>query len=263
MRINYFKQGVYSEFLKIISNKSTKIVLPIIFILQPFLAYVSTKQILNVGLNATPETDSSLLEAVPPIEYIGFDSILLGLFAMIILGAIIGGGEFKKKSLRTSLLLNPNKLCLFSSKFFATILFIFIISITSIYISIILSQFALGDNGINPFLLNAKVWLFILLGSISWTLLTMLSFVIAFLFKNSVASLLFLIPQLYNLGDFLAGRVMIAKVLPVVLGQDLIATSPSRLSSSFCDSALLLGLWVLIFTILAIYKFLKSDTGSE
>lgn len=82
--------NILSELYKIFYSRSTQIVLPIVFILQPLLSYISSKQILTVGLNATPETNSSLAESIPPIEYIGFDAILLGLFAMIILGAIIG-----------------------------------------------------------------------------------------------------------------------------------------------------------------------------
>ena len=58
-----------SELYKIFYSRSTKIVLPIVFIFQPLLSYISSKQILAVGLNATPETNSSLVEPIPPIEY--------------------------------------------------------------------------------------------------------------------------------------------------------------------------------------------------
>ena len=129
-----------SELYKIFYSRSTKIVLPIVFIFQPLLSYISSKQILAVGLNATPETNSSLVEPIPPIEYIGFEAILLGLFAMIILGAILGSMEYKNSSLRTSLLLCSNKAVFFVIKFFVTSVFIFVVSFVSIYLSIASAQ---------------------------------------------------------------------------------------------------------------------------
>ena len=95
MRSSMKGHNILSELYKIFYSKSTKIIIPIVLILQPLLSYISSKQILTVGLNATPETNSSLAEPIPPIEYIGFDAILLGLFAMIILGAILGSMEYK------------------------------------------------------------------------------------------------------------------------------------------------------------------------
>lgn len=59
--------NILSELYKIFYSRSTQIVLPIVFILQPLLSYISSKQILTVGLNATPETNSSLAESIPPI----------------------------------------------------------------------------------------------------------------------------------------------------------------------------------------------------
>lgn len=262
MKVDSFKYSIYSELLKIMYSKGVKIVASVVLFLQPFLAYISSKQILSIGLDATPETNSSLLEAIPPIEYTGFDSILLGLFGMIILGATLGSLEYKNSSLRESILFNPNKIYFFVTKFIVTLLFIFTLSLISIFLSIASSHYALGDSGLNPFVLNGQVWSFILLGTISWTLLTILSFMIGFLFKSSVVALLFLIPQLYNLGNFLADRVAIAKLLPVALAHDLIASSPTRMSNFPAFSIFFLILWVLIILCVAFYKFLRTDIGN-
>lgn len=258
--MRFFKY-TFSECIKIYSNKSLRIVLPIILIIQPAFGYLVSKQLVSMGLNATPETNSALLEAVPPKEYIGFDTILLGLFAMIILGANLGGLEFKKNSLRTSLLLIPNKLHLFITKYIAISVIVFVASFLSIYVTINFSQLALGNQGLNLFVLNSQAWLFVLLGSISWTFLTLLSYVIAFGFRSSVISLVFLIPQIYNLGEFLAGKIFLAKFLPVALSQDLIATSPLRFNHNYWESIFLLGIWVVIVTYVALYRFQKLDLG--
>ena len=250
-----------SELYKIFYSRSTKIVLPIVFIFQPLLSYISSKQILAVGLNATPETNSSLVEPIPPIEYIGFEAILFGLFAMIILGAILGSMEYKNSSLRTSLLLRSNKSVFFIIKFFVTSVFIFVVSFVSIYLSIASAQFGLEREGLSPLILSNNVWYFILLGSLSWSLLTVLSYSMAFYFKSSLGSLLFLLPQVYNLGSFLADRIQLAKYLPVSLGQDLIATSPLKITTPG-RSVLFLSTWVLVISSFAYYKFLKEDVGN-
>ena len=250
-----------SELYKIFYSRSTQIVLPIVFIFQPLLSYISSKQILAVGLNATPETNSSLVEPIPPIEYIGFEAILLGLFAMITLGAILGSMEYKNSSLRTSLLLCSNKAVFFVIKFFVTSVFIFVVSFVSIYLSIASAQFGLEREGLSPLVLSNNVWYFILLGSLSWSLLTVLSYSIAFYFKSSLGSLLFLLPQVYNLGSFLADRIQLAKYLPVSLGQDLIATSPLKITTPG-RSVLFLSTWVLVISSFAYYKFLKEDVGN-
>lgn len=251
-----------SELYKIMYSRTTQIILLIVIILQPLLSYISSKQILTVGLNATPETNSSLVEPIPPIEYIGFDAILLGLFAMIILGAILGSMEYKNSSLRTSLLLCSNKAIFYVTKFGVTSAFIFTLSFLSIYLSIASAQFGLGGEGLNPLILSNNVWYFILLGSLSWSLLTILAFSIAFYFKSSLGSLLFLLPQIYNLGSFLADRIPIANYLPVSLGQDLIATSPLKISTPGL-SILFLIVWVLVISSFAYYKFLKEDVGND
>ena len=153
--------------------------------------------------------------------------------------------EYKNSSLRTSLLLCSNKVVFFVIKFFVTSVFIFVVSFVSIYLSIASAQFGLGREGLNPLILNSNVWYFILLGSLSWSLLTV-----------------FLLPQVYNLGSFLADRIQLAKYLPVSLGQDLIATSPLKITTPG-RSVLFLSIWVLVISSFGYYKFLKEDVGKD
>ena len=169
--------------------------------------------------------------------------------------------KVKNSSLRTSLLLCSNKAVFFVIKFFVTSVFIFIVSFVSIYLSIASAQFGLEREGLSPLILSNNVWYFILLGSLSWSLLTVLSYSMAFYFKSSLGSLLFLLPQVYNLGSFLADRIQLAKYLPVSLGQDLIATSPLKITTPG-RSVLFLSTWVLVISSFAYYKFLKEDVGN-
>ena len=251
----------YSELLKISYSKLFKIVLLILFIVQPFFAYLGIKAVLEIGLQATPENTAILAEAIPPIEYLGFDTVMLGMMPMIILGAVYGGSEFKNH-LRTTLLTNCNKKSLYFFKLMTLTLLSVILSFLSILVTIEVAHFTLGNLGLGV-LLSFKVWYFILLATLAWVSLTILSYFIAFLFRTSIASLLFLIPQIYNVGEFLSTHFESGKVLPVALGNSFIASSETRFSPHPFWTAILLFLWVFIFGLIAYCQFEKRDVGGK
>ena len=89
------------------------------------------------------------------------------------------------------------------------------------------------------FSLNGRVWFYIFLASIAWTLLGLQAYIMALTFKIAIVPLLFLLPQVYNLGTFLANYISTAKFLPVILGQGLIATSPQILGHNSLQNILL------------------------
>lgn len=254
-----FFKAFHSEVLKVRYMKATKIVLPIVLFFQTGLAYIAAKQILLVGLHATQETNHNLLEAVPPIEYLGFDVTLLGILPMIILGSIYGALEYKSHSMRTSLLSINKKATLFVSKLTTITIISLFISIISILLTIIATHIALGDKGLDIFHFPMTVWSFIFCSVFAWSALTVLSFVMSFLFRSAIIPLLFLIPQVYNLGNLLAEHFFIAKFLPIALGNGLIASSEHMLTVSPFFNIFLLSLWVFFFGCLAYLRFTKSD----
>ncbi|MGX7372034.1 ABC transporter permease [Aerococcus sanguinicola] len=251
--------AIQAEFLKIIYSKSTQLALITTCVFQPLLAYFSSRQILTVGLDGTPDSNPELLEAIPPIEYMGFDAVLLGILAMIILASVLGSLEYKNNSLRTSLLLYPNKITFFHIKILTHLCFFLLISTLSIYLSIAASQLALGSSGLNPIFLNERTWQLIMFAVISWTLLAELSYILAFYAKSAIPVLLFLIPQLYNLGSFLAERFLIARLLPVSLATNLIVSSPIQLAHTPVITVFFLTCWVLVMGLLTYHQFVNSD----
>lgn len=101
--------SLHSEILKLFYKRATHIVLFLILVFQTFLANIGASQIVSVGIHATPETNPDLAEAIPPIEFLGFDVTLFGVFIMIILGSIYGAEEYKCSAIRTSLLSITNR----------------------------------------------------------------------------------------------------------------------------------------------------------
>lgn len=146
-----FLKCLHSEFLKLYYLKATKIVVGLAVFLQAVLAYIGAKQILAIGLNATPETNQALLETLPPLEYLGFESILIGIMPMVVLGAIYGAGEYQSHSMRTTLLSINKKSYVFSAKTIVLGVASAIIAALAIASTILVTHFALGQAGLNPF----------------------------------------------------------------------------------------------------------------
>lgn len=255
-------QGLFSESLKFIYSKASQKIILIVLFLQGLLTYFEVRQLLSIGLDATPQTHPQLIEAVPPVEYIGFNSVLFGLMAIVILGAIHGASEYKQHCLRTSLLAINKKTRFFLVKSLIFLLNSWVISFIAITSTIYVAHLTLGNSGLGIFL-SPTVWKFILFGTVAWTGLTMLAFMMAFLFRTPIIPLLFLVPQIYNLGNFLAQRFEIAKLLPVFSGNGLIATSEKALSAHPNQNILLLLAWMAMFGFLAYLRFWKSDVSGE
>ena len=57
--------------------------------LQPLLGLLEADQLLSIGLDATPATHPDLLEAMPPLDYFGFDAALFGVLPIVIWGGIM------------------------------------------------------------------------------------------------------------------------------------------------------------------------------
>ena len=118
-----FWQKLHSELIKIRSTTVWKVVAILVTAAQGFLAFVSAKQNLAVGLDATPETCPDLIEAMPPLAFMGFDVILFSTIPLIVLGAVIGAAEYKQHCLRTTLLSLGKKTNVFFSTSSSQIIF--------------------------------------------------------------------------------------------------------------------------------------------
>ena len=258
-----FVNNLYSELLKLCYTKVCKIVTLIVIAAQSMLAYISAKQTLSVGLDAVPTETNQLAEPMPPLEYMGFDVVMFATIPMIVLGALFGASEFKLHSLRTSLLSFGSKRNLFVSKSLAVTIISFFISLISTTLTITITHFTFGDQGLKPLVFNATVWKFILFSTVSLTLLTVLSYAIAFLCRTAVVPLLFLIIQAYNVGNMLAEKFEVCKYLPVSLSNGLIPTSESVLSGMPMKNIICLLCWTLFFVSAGYILFRKIDLQGE
>ncbi|MDR3072430.1 MAG: hypothetical protein LBU41_02945, partial [Clostridiales Family XIII bacterium] len=134
--MNYFVRAIRFEFARIFFGRVWWIVFGIVAVIQPLLALVEAVSLAQIGLTATPETHSGLAVALPPLDYFGFDVILFGQAAIVVLGGIAGASIYRSHELRTTLLGLNKRVGIFLAKLSVVLIGSTFVSFISIFITI-------------------------------------------------------------------------------------------------------------------------------
>jgi len=261
--MNTLLRALRVELIKICSSKLWWIISAIVVIIQPLLAFIAARSYLRIGLDATTENHPELIQALPPLDYFGFEAVVFGLLAMVILGGMIGAGEYKHHQLRTTLLCQSSRRKVFCAKAAAFIICIAVLALLSIYATITITHYAFGEQGLHPIYLSTIAWQFIGYSVLDWCLLSLLAFGIGMLFRNAIVPLAFLIPQIYNLGNFLAQKWDWGGYLPVAAGNLLFATPTDSYEHDPLQGGIVLLIWVLVACFASYYAFTRHDVGGK
>ncbi|WP_051286734.1 ABC transporter permease [Paenibacillus taiwanensis] len=261
--MNNFSRTIRFELTNICSSRVWWVICALVVVVQPLLALIAAKSFAQIGLDATPETHPQLAEALPPLDYFGFDAVLFGLLPMVVFGGIIGASEYKHHQLRTTLLCQSSRTKVFFAKVLALLICSTLVSVLTIFFTISITHFGLGELGLNPFYLSAIAWQFIGFSVLDWILLTILSFGIGMLFRNAIVPLVFLVPQVYNLGKYLAQKWAWGEYLPVAAGNLLFATPTDPFEHDPLKGGIVLLIWVILALGLSYYAFIRSDVGGK
>ncbi|MNT10584.1 ABC-2 family transporter protein [compost metagenome] len=227
------------------------------------MALLAAKSYLEIGLDATPETHPELAQALPPLDYFGFEIVPFGLYTAVVFGGIIGASEYKHHQLRTTLLCKSSRIKVFSAKVFALFICSAFLSFLAIYATVSIEHFGFGELGLHPFYLSTIAWQFIGYSVLDWTLLTILSFGIGMLFKNAIVPLVLLITQIHSLGNYLAQRWEWGEYLPVAAGNLLIARPTDSIEHDPLKGGIVLLIWVILALIISCYAYIRSDVGGK
>lgn len=258
-----FTRTVRFELIKITSSRVWWVICALVVIVQPFLAYIVAKSYAQMGLDATPETHPGLAEALPPLDYIGLESVLFGLLSLVVLGGIIGASEFKHHELRTTLLCQSSRLRIFGAKTLALTLCTMLLSLITIWATISITHVGLGEEGLHPLYLSTIAWQYIFFAALNWGLLTILSFSIGMLLRNALVPLVFLVPQVYNLGNYLAEKWVWAEYLPAAAGHLLFATPTDPFEHDPLKGGMILLIWMMVTLGTSYITFIRSDVGGK
>ncbi|MBP2620516.1 lantibiotic ABC transporter permease [Streptococcus panodentis] len=252
-----------AEWLKIKTSKAFRVSMAILLFLVPLITWLEGRQYLSVGLNATPETTPGLIEAIDPLEYLGLNGASMTSMVLVILGGILGAMDFQSHSLRTSLLACNNRLKLLTGKVLTFGLFSLLVSFLSIYLNYMVMHLALGKEGLHPILLNQAAWSHLLWKTLAVVLLGLLSFLLGLLGRTLLLPLLFLVPQLYNLGNYLAEHTSWGAYLPQPASELFAAVPTSHYANQPLQGLLILSVWLLAVGGMSALRFLKTDLGGR
>ena len=261
--MSYFFRAIHFEFAKIFSSRAWWIVFGIVSIIQPLLALVNAMSLARIGIHATPKTTPGLVQALPPLDYFGFDIIPFGLAAIVVLGGIAGASVFRDHELRTTFLCLNKRISTFFAKLSAVLVGSIAVSFTSVFVTIAITHLGLGDQGLNPFILSPIAWQFICYATLDWVLLSALSFGLGMLSRNAIVSLLIMVPQVVGLGGLLAQKWKWGGYLPVAAGNLLFATPTDAITHEPVKGGLTLIAWTIVVLFVAVYLFTRRDVGGS
>jgi len=261
--MNYFFRAIRFEFAKIFGSRAWWIIFGIVAVIQPLLALVEAMSLAQIGITATPETHPQLAVALPPLDYFGFDVILFGQAAIVVLGGIAGASIYRSQELKTTLLGLNKRMGTFLSKLSAVLVAGIAVSFISVFITISITHIGLGNQGLDPLILSPVAWQFIGYATLDWVLLIVLSFGIGMLSRNAIVPLLFMVPQVVGLGDYLAQKWEWGGYLPVAAGNLLFAIPTDTYPHDPVKGGLILASWTVVILFMAAYFFVRRDVGGR
>lgn len=252
-----------AEWLKMRTTKAFRVCLGLMLLLTPLASWMEGRQYLAIGLDATPETVPGMAEPVGPLEYLGLTGASMALMVLVILAGILGAAEYQHHSLRTSLLSCSSRSKLLTSKLLTFGIFALLASLISTYLSYLAMHLALGTEGLPPFLLNQAAWTHLLWYSLGMALLTFLSYILGLMAWTMLLPLIFLVPQIYNLGTYLATHTDWGRYLPEPATHLFAADPSSFYQEQPLLGLLILGVWLAAAASLLLLRFLKTDLGGR
>lgn len=247
---------------KILSNRIFWIVALVILISQSLLALLEANQIAAIGVDATPQTNPDLIEALPPVAFMGFDVMPFGEAVIIVLGALLGAAEYSNRELRTTFLSIGRRPVVFVGKLIATVGLMLLLSMIANYFTLVLTHVGLGSQGLNPLGLASETWALLVRVVLTWTAYGMISWAIALIAKHWLVAMLLMVPQAVGLGDVLATSWPPARYLPVASGHCLTAIPTG--ACTFQPAAVgVLTMMITVVVLVAGILFIRRDVGNR
>ncbi|MGT2845951.1 ABC transporter permease [Streptococcus massiliensis] len=252
-----------SEWLKLKTSTALRNTWLLVLIVVPIFSYLEGRQYLSLGLDASPATNPQLLAPIAPLDYLGLSATGLSTMVLTIFAGFIGGMEFQGHQLRTSLLTCNHRLQFFCGKVMTVSLTLLSLSFLSTYFSYIAMHLALGKEGLNPIFLNTAAWEHIFFRVLALSMIGILAFLLGFLARTMLLPLIFLVPQIYNLGDYLAQHTAFGNYLPVAATNFLLAEPYSFYRENHLKGLTILLIWLLTAALFAYVRFSRNDLGGH
>ncbi|WP_265459709.1 hypothetical protein [Enterococcus sp. HY326] len=261
MRISF--KGIHAELIKITSVSINRIVILILLAAQIIVAIIDAKSILTVGLDATPETSPMLFEAIPPVEFLGFDILQFGIVIFIALAALMGAADFSHHELRQGFLLISKRRTLVNVRFIANSFVLLMVSSLVISLSVITTHLVIGSQEIPPLFLQPKIWLMIDQAVLSWTFAGIFTFSLASLLRKALPALLSMNSFVVGLTAFILEKWSWTSWLPINAYQNIAFHNSDSMVKDGIVGTFCMIVWIIFLSKLSNQQFYKINIGGE
>lgn len=232
-------------------------------VVQPLLSYVSGVQAAQIGVDATMESEPSLYAPLPPLEYFGFDVLLVGQLVVVVLAALAGGGEFGNGELRTTMLAVNDRTTVVAAKLLAfTLTATALVGVTS-WLTIAVQHLALGSQGFDPVTLDPLVWSLLARQVASTVLLGGFTYALSLLLRGRVLPLVIMLPQLVGPAKLIEELWRPATYLPVLAGNQMTASPTGSPGLTPAAAGLVVALWAAALWAVAWIAVTRRDLGAR
>lgn len=259
-----FFRSVWLEFRKMGAGRGLVVFLSLLFLVQPLFSYIEGRQLLAIGLDATPQTHPQLAEPVGDPRYLGFDVLPVGELVILIYAAILGAADYRTREVRTTLLAVNRRSRVLGAKFLGLGSFLFLVGFASAYLTVAAQQLAAhSQSGVDPATLTSGVWQLIAWKAVHWTALGLMSYAIALLCRNWLPAAAVLAPLTVGIGNALVSRWSGSAFLPSVAGSCLSAIPDKSCHVSQNASFAALVAWLALFVAAGWAVFSRRDVGAR
>lgn len=260
--MNSILRAIRFESIKILTSRTWWVITPIVVVFQGFIAFMTGIGYAQIGIGATPETEPSLLEPLPPIEYFGFEFLPFGEAVIVVAAAILSSAEYRSDELRTTTLAINKRITSLASKLLSLTALVALLALVSIIVTIVSVHVGIGSEGLTLTTLPGVTWKHITMSAVYWSLLALLTYLVGIATRSWIPPMALFLPQVLGLGDWLAGRWDAASYLPTNAGHCWSATPEFSCSSSSGPFLAALIFWVLVATLLTGVVYQRRDIGA-
>lgn len=262
-RSRQLERGVRFESAKVVTGRTWWVTVGLLFIAQPFLSYVSALQLAETGVDATMESDPGLIAPLPPVEYFGFDVVLIGQLVIVALGALIGAADHVSGEFRTTLLAVNGRSQVMVAKLLSFVVLATVIAGVSSYLTIAMQHLGLAGQGLDVGRLSPLVWSLLFRATVAHVSLGLISYCLALMLRSRVVALVVMVPQIVGPGTLLADIWAPAHYLPGAVAGRLFASPVDASPVSVPAAAVALSIWVLVAIAAAWIVVCRRDVGAR
>lgn len=246
---------IRSETTKLFTTKPVWILALLAVALQYPLAWINAAS--GVGV---PADSPSLYSSIPiPLTYQGFEMVGIGDLLLVVIAALWAGTEYSRgKQIRTTLLATPQRARVFAVRAAMIAALAGIVAFVTMTGSIMINH-AAGLTGVDPIRLTPAIWANLGGVTLSWTMMTLISFAVGVIARSAILPLMLIIPLIIGLGQFLSGIWEGAKYLPTTAGAAMFSDPALGTNLSPAAGGVLQAGWTAALLLIAGAMFVRRD----